>query len=59
MCIKCSYYERTHNEYNYCPFCGVRLKNRSGFIPIGKEVRPVTPFVYRTYDGKPKFIRED
>ena len=46
-------------EYNYCPFCGIRLKNRSGFIPTSKEARPATPFVTATYSGKPKFTRED
>lgn len=32
MCKKCDKYKQEHQEYNYCPICGDKLKSVA-FVP--------------------------
>jgi DNA-directed RNA polymerase subunit RPC12/RpoP len=36
MCIKCTFIKWEHSDYNFCPYCGERIK--STFVPNVKDM---------------------
>lgn len=36
MCIKCTFIKWEHSDYNFCPYCGERIKGT--FVPNVKDM---------------------